>query len=163
LLVADLAALLSAIYERPDDDALRSVYADALQDAGDPRGEFIALQLKGVSNGRTKQLASRWAQVWLGELAPIVITSDWKRGFADAVVVDIFKKDLLARLANRREWTTIRTIELGGTPTSGVRMLGPHQKAAIRALVKSPGAAGRRFRPSLAEVEAAIDRGELLR
>lgn len=155
--MADLAALLSAIYERPDDEALKSVYADALQDVGDPRGELIALQLKGVSNNRTKQLTMRWAEVWLGDLAPIVITSRWKHGFPDAVVVDVFKKDLFRRLAKCREWTTIRTIELGGTPPSPDRWLPPHQKAVIRALAKSPGARGRQFRPSLKEIAAVID------
>ena len=38
-------ALLAAIYAAPDDDTPRLVFADALTERGDPRGEFIALQL----------------------------------------------------------------------------------------------------------------------
>jgi uncharacterized protein (TIGR02996 family) len=37
-------SLLDAIRARPDDDEARLVYADALSTAGDPRGEFIAVQ-----------------------------------------------------------------------------------------------------------------------
>lgn len=40
------AALLQDIQESPGDDAPRAAYADLLQDRGDPRGEFIAIQLK---------------------------------------------------------------------------------------------------------------------
>lgn len=36
---------LADVLAAPDDLALRSVWADALQEAGDPRGEFAALQL----------------------------------------------------------------------------------------------------------------------
>ena len=38
------ATLLSEILQSPDDDALRLVYADVLQSAGDPRGELIVVQ-----------------------------------------------------------------------------------------------------------------------
>jgi uncharacterized protein (TIGR02996 family) len=37
--------LLAAVCATPDDDALRQVYADALIEAGDPLGEWIALDL----------------------------------------------------------------------------------------------------------------------
>ncbi|MBL8940408.1 MAG: TIGR02996 domain-containing protein, partial [Archangium sp.] len=41
-----LEELLAAVYERPDDDGVREVYADALLEVGDPRGEFMTLQFK---------------------------------------------------------------------------------------------------------------------
>lgn len=41
----DDEALLAAIYAAPDDDGPRMVFADALTERGDARGEFIALQL----------------------------------------------------------------------------------------------------------------------
>ena len=52
--------LLAEIYAAPDDDAPRLVYADWLQERGDPRGEFIALQLerargKARSGGRQRE------------------------------------------------------------------------------------------------------------
>ncbi|MDP3574240.1 MAG: TIGR02996 domain-containing protein [Archangium sp.] len=48
----DDEALLAAIYAAPADDTPRHVFADALSERGDARGEFIALQLaraKGVT------------------------------------------------------------------------------------------------------------------
>src|SRR5262245_16952100 len=39
-------ALVQAIREQPEDDALRLIYADWLQDRGDPRGEFIHAQVR---------------------------------------------------------------------------------------------------------------------
>ena len=44
-------ALLQMILEEPDDDAPRLVYADWLEEHGDPRGEFIQVQcaLAGMS------------------------------------------------------------------------------------------------------------------
>lgn len=37
--------LLQAILDNPEDDALRLVYADWLEERGDPRGEFIRVQV----------------------------------------------------------------------------------------------------------------------
>jgi uncharacterized protein (TIGR02996 family) len=59
---------LQEIAARPDDDALKGVYADWLLEQGDPRGEFIALQLKGQRSDEErsreatliKQYADRW-------------------------------------------------------------------------------------------------------
>ena len=51
-------ALLAAIYADPDDDAPRHVLADALIDRGDPRGEFISMQL---ARGRKDvRIAREW-------------------------------------------------------------------------------------------------------
>lgn len=56
----DLAPLLAAVYSSPDDDDPRLVYADALAAAGDPRGEFIQLQI-AASARSTEPLAPRSA------------------------------------------------------------------------------------------------------
>jgi uncharacterized protein (TIGR02996 family) len=40
----DESAFLKALQERPDDEVTRLVYADWLQERGDPRGEFLRLQ-----------------------------------------------------------------------------------------------------------------------
>src|SRR5215469_7814369 len=39
-------AFLKAILERPDDDARKLVYADWLEDQGDPRSEYLRLMMK---------------------------------------------------------------------------------------------------------------------
>jgi uncharacterized protein (TIGR02996 family) len=65
------AELLAQIYAAPDDDGPRLVYADWLQERGDPRGEFIALQLERAggrarSGGRQREnaLAAKHANAW---------------------------------------------------------------------------------------------------
>lgn len=153
--MADLEPLLAAIYEHPEDDLARSVYADALQEIGDPRGELISLQLHQPTNPRARDLATKFAVAWLGELAPVVIASEWKRGFLDKVVVDIFRSSLLPRLARKREWTTVRVVELGGHVTSERGYTIPtHQTLVLETLMKAPGAATRKFEPSYTEIQA---------
>ena len=82
----DEAALLAAVYAKPADDAPRMVYADWLQDRGDPRGELIALQLAnrgGRMSAREKELVGTYGQQMLGTLAKKVKKSGLKleRGF----------------------------------------------------------------------------------
>jgi len=77
-----------AIEADPYDIEAYSVYADFLQDAGDPRGELIALQLAGKTKAATKLLAKH-AEYFLGPLAEHAKTFDgsnrdafsWKFGF----------------------------------------------------------------------------------
>jgi uncharacterized protein (TIGR02996 family) len=49
--MSDEQALLRAILMRPDDDAPKLIYADWLEERGDPRGEF----LRGVVNFRSER------------------------------------------------------------------------------------------------------------
>lgn len=72
----DEQRFLDAISRAPDDDDLRRVYADWLDERGDVRGEFIRLQLAEAANpygpGRkrmTQMLAASWGN-FAGELAP---------------------------------------------------------------------------------------------
>src|SRR5262249_20189812 len=48
-------ALLAAILADPGNDDLRAVYADHLSEAGDPRGEFISMQLALAATKRSKK------------------------------------------------------------------------------------------------------------
>lgn len=66
---------LKAIYEDPKDDAARTVYADWLTEKGDPRGEFISLQLarhegRSTAESRKKELTllRKHGKAWVGEL-----------------------------------------------------------------------------------------------
>ena len=70
--------LLAEVLADPEADAPRMVYADWLTQAGDPRGEFIALQLERdrLGEGAPAQLAERKAELlkkhkkaWVGEFA----------------------------------------------------------------------------------------------
>lgn len=67
---ADGEALLREVLASPDDDRPRLVYADYLQQRGDPRGEFIAVQCAHAKlpegDARAEPLAAR-AQALLGK------------------------------------------------------------------------------------------------
>src|SRR5207237_10621860 len=56
--------LLRAALDAPDDDAPRLIYADWLQQRGDPRGEFIALQL--ANKPRADALLAKHKKDWIG-------------------------------------------------------------------------------------------------
>jgi uncharacterized protein (TIGR02996 family) len=73
-------ALEAALVENPDDLATHHAYADYLQEQGDPRGEFIQVQLALERAGKTgeerqrlksrqRKLLAEYRRDWLGELA----------------------------------------------------------------------------------------------
>ena len=72
--------LESALVENPDDLATHYAYADYLQEQGDPRGEFIQIQLaledpqrseaeRRQLQARVKELLQEHQREWLGSLA----------------------------------------------------------------------------------------------
>lgn len=80
-------ALESALVENPDDLATHYAYADYLQERGDPRGEFIQLQLALEDtqrsevewqkiHARTKELLTEHHSLWLGILADELLPSE---------------------------------------------------------------------------------------
>jgi uncharacterized protein (TIGR02996 family) len=75
-------ALLAEIYANPADDGPRLVYADLLTAQGNPRGEFIVLQLErgdGEVSPREQELLKRHGKAWLGDLSPVL---SWGKGYA---------------------------------------------------------------------------------
>lgn len=82
---------LDAISRAPDDDELRRVYADWLDERGDARGEFIRLQLseaaKPYGEGRERMqemLTASWRN-FAGELAPWCNEHCFSRGLVTRV------------------------------------------------------------------------------
>ena len=75
------AALLGAIYADPASDGPRAIYADWLIERGDPRGEFIVLQLTGKDRERTANLEREHGRAWLGGLAACCSEVTFARGF----------------------------------------------------------------------------------
>lgn len=69
------ADILSQLSERPFDRELRLVYADWLQEQGDPRGEVIALSERGnlslTERRRVARITSQHARAWLGPLGAL--------------------------------------------------------------------------------------------
>ena len=65
-------ALVDAIIANPDDDAPRLVYADWLTERGDPRGEFIAVQIALAKHptddlrAREAELLKQHKKAWVG-------------------------------------------------------------------------------------------------
>ncbi|HEY0250674.1 MAG TPA: TIGR02996 domain-containing protein, partial [Kofleriaceae bacterium] len=92
----DGRALLEAVYADPASDGAREVYADHLLGEGDPRGEFIQLQLQRAA-GRTSPagvkreaaLLKKHAKTWLGSLAKVIGLPDAPSAVATELVVPV--------------------------------------------------------------------------
>src|SRR5579859_2017878 len=90
--------LLRAVLDAPDDDGPRLAYADFAAAAGDPRGEFIRLQVAladqggapndGADNllrGRVRELLAAHRGEWSRPVAAYVEDSAFHRGFVEWV------------------------------------------------------------------------------
>ena len=116
----DVEALYRAVFAAPADDGPRLVLADALQEQGDPRGEFISLQLQTPrsqrSDRRMQKLLDRHRTQFLRRLHSAVMPDEnqrWERGFlTEASVV------LHGDLVDAPDWATLRKLEVlfSGTP-----------------------------------------------
>jgi uncharacterized protein (TIGR02996 family) len=112
---ADVAALLDQVYADRDDDDARAVLADLLQQHGDPRGEFIALQLAragGPPTTRERKLERTWGRTWLGALAPVVANDGlaFERGFV-ARCRYLGERDDPTSIG-AREWSTVTHLDV---------------------------------------------------
>ena len=120
-------ALLAKVYERPDDDALRAVWADALTERGDPRGEFVTLQLataRGESTPAQQRRAhalflKHWKK-WVGPLAPSLMRNDlgFERGLLAVCTYRFVSRPKLMKVVDDPVWSTVRELRLrdGATP-----------------------------------------------
>ena len=94
-------AFLQAILEDPEADTPRLVYADWLEERGDPRSEFIRVQceLARIGGGdprsaelgyRQQQLLSAHRAEWLGPLRGVTTLYDptFRRGFLEEMTLD---------------------------------------------------------------------------
>ncbi len=104
------AALEAALVESPEDLAAHMAYADLLSEQGDPRGEFIQVQLALEDPtrpaGERKRLAARERELlaahertWLGELAPYLLGTPEERQAA-------MRPELVGYLAADERWPT---------------------------------------------------------
>lgn len=85
-------SLLAQLAERPDDRALRVVFADWLQERGDPRGELIALCARGdlslTEQRKVARLTLKHLGEWLGPLTQIadLFRTRFHEGFLSELV-----------------------------------------------------------------------------
>jgi uncharacterized protein (TIGR02996 family) len=149
-------ALFEAVLAAPADDQARAVWADALQEVGDPRGELIALQLAGATNEKAaksaqKLIAKHW-RTWVGALAPAIIATsvEFERGLLDACVTDVRRKSVATAIFDHPHWASVRRItfngwgqlapgmqrleEARGVPDSGLAALAKTAFPALRVL-----------------------------
>ncbi|MEZ4320044.1 MAG: hypothetical protein R3F61_21215 [Myxococcota bacterium] len=73
--------LFDNVYAHPHDPGVRMVLQDALLEAGDPRGELMALASTGTDPARQQELIDAHGAEWLGEIAPFATVSEWRHGF----------------------------------------------------------------------------------
>ncbi|MEO8705598.1 MAG: TIGR02996 domain-containing protein [Kofleriaceae bacterium] len=129
--------LLVEILAAPDDPGPRMVYADALIEAGDPRGMFIAQQAEldalDVLDDRyaailasTRRLIGAHGKAWIGEYAKRTKLVAGPHGAydVDRLLNARFEDGFLRRIAMRpddieREWPTLRARE----PIRGIELL----------------------------------------
>ncbi len=109
-------SLYAAVWAAPDDDAPRLVLADFLSERGDPRGEFISLQLARHANTldaagkkREKELLKRHKKQWLGPIAPLIQLHNlrFERGFLVTCQLEP-NAELEKTLGAHPAWSTIR-------------------------------------------------------
>jgi uncharacterized protein (TIGR02996 family) len=113
-------ALEEALAENPDDLAANMAYADHLQEHGDPRGEFIQVQLaledpsrtaaerKGLRE-REAALLKKHARQWLGGVAPLRgVKYKFARGWLDSLEIASLTVPLARILARAPQTRLLR-------------------------------------------------------
>ncbi len=114
-------ALLAEIYANPDDDGPRTVLADHLTDAGDPRGEFITLQLlPSNTSAQAKRIAAllgKHERAWIGPLEPVIAKADveFTRGFLSGCRVKLKNMMEAERYGRDPSWATVERLRFTGT------------------------------------------------
>lgn len=115
----DERPFLDAVFDRYDDDRPRLVYADFLDDSGEPeRAELVRVQLalarltdddprRPALSDRQADLLVRNRAAWTAHLAGLVASVDFRRGIPDSPTVDAGTflergHELFARLRVRR-------------------------------------------------------------
>ena len=109
-------ALLSLIYASPDDDQPRLVFADALSERGDVRGEFISLQLARAQGRATVTQLAREDELAsdpkrrTGWALPLANGGDctFGRGFPERIKL---KASSAKKILGEPAWATIRRVE----------------------------------------------------
>ncbi len=112
----DAAALLAAVYAAPHDDAPRRVFADHLLEQGDPRGEFITLQLTNTPDAekRAKKLLAAHGAKWLDGLS-IAKDVRFRRGFLSGAKVTFKNQREAEKFGALPAWATIEELELASS------------------------------------------------
>jgi len=106
------AGLLEQIAASPDDEGAYLVYADWLEERGDPHGRRIALACAGAlaDDERTAHEAA-----WLGPVADVTARRVWKRGLLASCALDKRAPGVVDPAIGHRAWSTV--VALDGRPS----------------------------------------------
>jgi uncharacterized protein (TIGR02996 family) len=120
-------ALEAALAANPDDAALHAAYADFLLEAGDPRGEYIRLQLELEKPDlpptmradlwqRQSELFRTHSRTWVGPLAghPAGLVGHWRRGWIRSVRVPRYVPGVFQLLATAPITRLLHQLDLSG-------------------------------------------------
>lgn len=108
--------LLELIYSAPDDDTPRLVFADSLSERGDPRGEFISLQVQRARGQGTPELLKREQELAKDQkrltawALPLANGGTFRmgRGFPEAITL---KPASAKKVLGERAWATVKEVE----------------------------------------------------
>ncbi len=108
--------LFDAVYSAPADVGPRLVLADALLEAGDPRGELIVESHRRLQKGsatpskKERALLAEHGARWLGPLATVIKQPTWHLGFVSGGVLAGGRElgeQGVNPVAGCREWATV--------------------------------------------------------
>jgi uncharacterized protein (TIGR02996 family) len=143
---------LEDIIAHPDDDAPRLIYADWLEERGDPRGAFIRMQVELARaplddprrpewEFRVHDLLEDHEEEWLGPVGERVVGWQFRRGFVDAVEMSL--RDFLEHGEELTRLTPLRHLRPGVAYTTypgqgAARIPQPEDAERIPQLAKCP-------------------------
>ena len=146
-------ALLRAVLATPDDDAPRLIFADWLDEHGDPaRAEFIRVQVElgrpDPDRARRYQLLTAerrllfaYRAAWTAWLPPWAYRDIFRRGFLEGIMCKA--TDFIARADEVRGRTPLSSVQLNGTEGEAVPVFRSRALDGIRSLTLSlPVSAG---------------------
>lgn len=136
--MSEIESFLAAIVRRPDDDLPRLIFADYLDETGDcVRAEFIRMQCAAargeeVPESRINELEGDHRDEWLAPLGPGVYHAEFRRGFAEHLVMSA--RDFVRDGGKIRERTPLRGIALLGAGRVLARLLAEPHLAGLAAI-----------------------------
>jgi uncharacterized protein (TIGR02996 family) len=139
-----LDPLLRKVIDSPDDLHAREVYADALDEAGDPRGEFIHVQCelakkdldeesRATLEAKSAKLLKKHRTKWLAPFKPYAIRCELRCGFVESIVTDAPR--FLAGVAFLADATPLLHVTMTGlSPRLVERLVEKPELARLRSL-----------------------------
>jgi len=137
-----IPALLKQVYAKPGDHPARLVLADALLETGDPRGEFIMLQMRDADGEsltremrkRHRELLTMYGRTWLGPIEPALQKSGlvYRRGFPVQGRATDYRVPNIEAVLAADEWGTFEELDVSRLRNPGAIVLRPEMSELRR-------------------------------